>query len=69
MEMPRVLEMGKVLAKADPHENDAMRNVVRDDGSEYWIPARGYQIPNFRKRLSITWRVFTGRLDAIDTNR
>jgi len=67
MEMPKLYRMGWILGGNDPHSSDPKMNARYADGTEYWLPARGYELPNFRKRCSLAWRVFTGELDAIDS--
>lgn len=67
MIMPRKYKLSYILNGNDPHSSDPMREVIRPTGGTYWIPARGKELPNLRKRCSLAWQVFTGRLDAIDS--
>lgn len=67
MDMPRKYKLSWILNGNDPHSDDPSMEVTRPDGSTYWIPARGWEIPNLLKRINLAWQVFTGKLDAIDS--
>lgn len=68
-EMPREYRMSWIINGNDPHSDDPQTRVAYSDGTSYWIPARGYEIPNLRRRIALAWAVFSGRLDAIDSKR
>ena len=67
MNMPRKYKLSHILNGNDPHASDPSMEIVMPDGESYWIPARGYEVPNLRNRVSLAWSVFTGELDAIDS--
>lgn len=66
---PREYRMSWIIAGSDPHADDPLTTAEYSDGTKYWLPARGEELPNFRQRCSLAWAVFTGRLDAIDSRR
>ena len=67
MDMPRKYKLSWILNGNDPHSTDPSMEVVPIEGLPYWIPARGYEMPNLKLRIALAWQVFTGRLDAIDS--
>lgn len=68
MDMPRYYEMGRILRGTDEAWTGPLMR-VQNGTKHYWIPAREHALPNFRKRVMLAWKVFTGELDAIDSRK
>lgn len=45
---------------------DVMEKRRTEYGSEYWVPARPEHIASLRKRITLAWRVFIGKCDALE---
>lgn len=67
MPMPKRYKMSTLVTYEAKGHPETLMSVMGPDNHFIWLPAREHTLPNFRRRVSLAWAVFTGRLDAVDS--